>query len=33
LVDTLMSAVALFSLKDENLLAFDDLRHEPIRQA
>ena len=33
LPDTLMSAVAMFSLKDEHLLAFDDLRHEPIRQA
>lgn len=28
-----MSAVAMFSLKDENLLAFDDLRNDPIRQA
>lgn len=28
-----MSAVAMFSLKDAHLLAFDDLRYEPIRQA
>lgn len=33
LVDVLMSAVAMFSLKDEHLLAFDDLRNEPVRQA
>ena len=33
LADALMSAVAMFSLKDAHRLAFDDLRHEPIRQA
>lgn len=33
LADALMSAVAMFSLKDEHLLAFDDLRSDPVRQA
>jgi hypothetical protein len=33
LADALMSAVAMFSLKDEHLLAFDDLRNDPMRQA
>lgn len=33
LSDALMSAVAMFSLKDEHLLAFDDLRNDPLRQA
>lgn len=33
LSDALMSAVAMFSLKDEHLLAFDDLRNDPVRQA
>ena len=33
LADALMSAVAMCSLKDAHRLAFDDLRHEPIRQA
>jgi len=28
-----MSAVAMFSLKDEHLLAFDDLLNDPVRQA
>lgn len=32
LSDALMSAVAMFSLKDESLYAFDDLRQDPIRQ-
>ena len=27
--DTLMSAFAMFSLKDPSLLAFDDRRHDP----
>lgn len=32
LSDALMSAVAMFSLKDATLYAFDDLRQDPIRQ-
>lgn len=32
LPEALMSAVAMFSLKDETLYAFDDLRHDPVRQ-
>lgn len=33
LTDALMSAIAMFSLKDKNLLAFDELRNDPTRQA
>jgi len=33
LSDALMSAIAMFGLKDEHLLAFDDLRNDPVRQA
>ena len=32
LPDALMSAVAMFSLKDETLFAFDELRHDTMRQ-
>lgn len=32
LPDALMSAVAMFSLKDASLHAFDDLRHDKVRQ-
>lgn len=32
LSDALMSAVAMFSLKDKTLYAFDDLRHDEVRQ-
>lgn len=32
LPDALMSAVAMFSLKDETLFAFDELRQDPVRQ-
>ncbi len=31
LPDVLMTAVAMFSLKDETLLAFDELREDPVR--
>jgi len=31
LPDVLMSALAMFSLKDPSLLAFDELRHDPTR--
>ena len=32
LPNALMSAVAMFSLKDASLHAFDDLRHDQVRQ-
>ncbi|MEZ5478632.1 MAG: hypothetical protein R3E95_14480 [Thiolinea sp.] len=32
LADALMSAVAMFSLKDATLYAFDELRNDPVRQ-